>query len=138
MLEAAASAAPGGLTVLAVTVLTSLDASGLGAVFGRRVEDAGVEAGRLARLARGGGGGGGVCAASEAGRLRAAMGPEAAIVTPGIRAPGEPRHDQRRVRTAAEAFRAGATHIVVGRPVTAAPDPAQAFARIAAAAPGTT
>ena len=138
MLEAAAAAAPGGLTVLAVTVLTSLDASGLGAVFGRRVEDAGVEAGRLARLARGAGVGGVVCAASEAGRLRAAMGPGAAIVTPGIRAPGEPRHDQRRVRTAAEAFRAGATHIVVGRPVTAAPDPAQAFARIAAAAPGTT
>ena len=136
MLEAAAAAAPGGLRLLAVTVLTSLDAPGLGAVFGRRVEDAGLEAERLARLVRGAGLGGVVCAAGEAGRIRAVMGPGAAIVTPGIRAPGEPRHDQRRVRTPAEAFRAGATHIVVGRPVTFAPDPAEAFARIAAGAPG--
>ena len=136
MLEAAAAAAPGGLRLLAVTVLTSLDAPGLGAVFGRRVEDAGLEAERLARLVRGAGLGGVVCAAGEAGRIRAVMGPGAAIVTPGIRAPGEPRHDQRRVRTPAEAFRAGATHIVVGRPVTFAPDPAEAFARIAADAPG--
>ena len=136
MLEAAAAAAPDGLTVLAVTVLTSLDATGLGAVFGRRVEDPGAEADRLARLVRGTGVGGVVCAASEAGRIRAAIGPGAAIVTPGIRDPGEPRHDQRRVRTAAAAFEAGATHIVVGRPVTTAPDPEAAFARIAAAAPG--
>ena len=136
MLDAAAAAAPDGLTLLAVTVLTSLDAPGLGAVFGRRVEDAGAEAVRLARLARGAGVGGVVCAASEAGRIRSAMGPGAFIVTPGIRAPGEPRHDQRRVRTAAEAFEAGATHIVVGRPVTGAPDPAAAFARIAAGSPG--
>ncbi|MYD13464.1 MAG: hypothetical protein F4X00_07550, partial [Gemmatimonadetes bacterium] len=93
-------------------------------------------AGRPGRWGGGAGVGGWVCAAREAGRLRAVMGGGAAIVTPGIRAPGEPRHDQRRVRTAAQAFRAGATHIVVGRPVTAAPDPAEAFARIAAAAPG--
>ncbi|MYD12417.1 MAG: orotidine-5'-phosphate decarboxylase, partial [Gemmatimonadetes bacterium] len=55
MLEAAAAAAPDTLTLLAVTVLTSLDESGLGAVFGRRVPDAGVEAARLARMARGAG-----------------------------------------------------------------------------------
>ncbi len=136
MLGAAAAAAPDGLTVLAVTVLTSLDASALGTVFGRPVADAGAEAERLARLVREAGVGGVVCAAGEAGRIRAAMGPGAAIVTPGIRAPEEPRHDQRRVRTAAAAFGAGATHIVVGRPVTAAPDPEAAFARIAAAAAG--
>ena len=135
MLSAAAAAAPDGLRLLAVTVLTSLDASGLGAVFGRGVDDAGAEALRLARLARGAGAGGVVCAAAEAGRIRAVLDPDAAIVTPGIRAPGEPRHDQRRVRTASEAFEAGATHIVVGRPVTAAPDPAAAFAAIAADSP---
>ncbi|MYE70200.1 MAG: orotidine-5'-phosphate decarboxylase, partial [Gemmatimonadetes bacterium] len=55
MLEAAAAAAPDTLTLLGVTVLTSLDESGLGAVFGRRVPDAGVEAARLARMARGAG-----------------------------------------------------------------------------------
>ena len=136
MLEAAAAAAPPALTLLGVTILTSLDERGLGAVLGRRVADVAAEAERLARLVREAGVGGAVCAASEAGRIRAALGPDAAVVTPGIRGPGEPRHDQRRVRTPAEAFRAGATHIVVGRPVSAAPDPAEAFARIAADSPG--
>ena len=136
MLQAAAAAAPGTLTLLGVTVLTSLDAPGLGALFARRVVDAGAEAERLAAMVRDAGVGGVVCAASEARRIRAAMGPGASIVTPGIRGAGEPRHDQRRVRTAAEAFRAGATHIVIGRPVTAAADPAAAFARIAAEAQG--
>ena len=123
MLEAAAGAAPGGLTLLAVTVLTSLDAGGLGAVFGRRVEDAGLEAERLARLARGAGVGGVVCAASEAARLRAAMGPGAAVVTPGIRAPGEPRHDQARTRSASQAFRAGAVPRRRGPPGDRRPRP---------------
>ena len=134
MLAAAAGAAPASLTLLGVTVLTSLDAAGLGALFGRRVDDAGAEAGRLARMVRDEGLGGVVCSAAEAARVRGTMGPGRCIVTPGIRPSGAPVHDQRRVRTAAEAFAAGATHIVVGRPVTGAPDPARAFARIAAEA----
>ena len=131
MLAAAARAAPESLTLLGVTVLTSHDAPSLGEVFARPVSDVGAEADRLAAMAKASGLGGVVCAASEAGRLRAALGPDARIVTPGIRLAGDARHDQRRVRTAAEAFAAGATHIVVGRPVTAAPDPRAAFERIA-------
>ena len=136
MLAAAAGAAPDSLTLLGVTVLTSLDGPGLEEVFGRRVDDAGVEADRLARLVREVGLGGVVCSAAEAARVRETVGPEPSIVTPGIRLAGDPAHDQRRVRTAREAFAAGATHIVVGRPVTRAKDPAAAFARIAAEARG--
>lgn len=134
MLVAAAGAAPASLTLLGVTVLTSLDAAGLEALFGRRVADAGSEANRLARMARDAGLGGVVCSAAEVERVRETMGPGRCLVTPGIRSAGAPVHDQRRVRTAAEALAAGATHIVVGRPVTAAPDPAAAFARLAAEA----
>ena len=136
MLAAAASAAPSSLTLLGVTVLTSLDGSNLEVVFGRRVDDVGAEADRLARLVREAGLGGVVCSAAEATRVRETMGPGPCIVTPGIRLAGDPVHDQRRVRAAGEAFAAGATHIVVGRPVTRAPDPAAAFARIAAEARG--
>lgn len=132
MLEAAAGAAAASMTILGVTVLTSLDAPGLGTVFGRRLEDPGAEAARLARVVRGAGLGGVVCAASEAQRVREVLDPGSSIVTPGIRGPGQAAHDQRRVRTAGEAFAAGATHIVVGRPVTADPDPAASFARFAA------
>lgn len=131
MLAAAARAAPESLTLLGVTVLTSHDAPSLGQVFARPVADVGAEADRLAAMAMAAGLGGVVCSAGEAGRLRAALGPEAMIVTPGIRLAGDAHHDQRRVRTAAEAFGAGATHIVVGRPVTASPDPRAAFDRIA-------
>lgn len=132
MLAAAARAAPEPLTLLGVTVLTSHDAPSLGQVFARPVTDVGAEADRLAVMAREAGLGGVVCSASEAGRLRAALGPDAMIVTPGIRLAGDAHHDQRRVRTAAEAFGAGATHIVVGRPVTASTDPRAAFERILA------
>lgn len=134
MLEAAAAAALPSLDLLAVTVLTSLDVPTLGKVFGRPIGDVGAEAGRLAAVAREAGVGGVVCAAAEAARIRAVMGPQARIVTPGIRLAGDPHHDQRRVRTAAQAFRAGATHIVVGRPVTASADPRGAFERIVAEA----
>ncbi|MXX54649.1 MAG: orotidine-5'-phosphate decarboxylase [Gemmatimonadetes bacterium] len=134
MLAAAAAACPKSLQLLAVTVLTSFDAAGLGAVYGRPVAEVGAEADRLAALARDAGIGGVVCAASEAGRVRAVMGPDAWIVTPGIRLAGDPHHDQRRVRTAGQAFRTGSTHIVVGRPVTASGDPRGAFERIAAEA----
>lgn len=132
MLAAAAGAATGSLGLLGVTVLTSLDERGLGAVFGRGVEDAGREADRLAGLVCAAGLRGVVCSAAEAARVRATVGAGRAIVTPGIRLAGDAVHDQRRVCTAGQAFRNGATHIVVGRPVTGAADPAAAFARIAA------
>ena len=132
MLAAAAAAAEGSLGLLGVTVLTSLDGEGLEAVLGRSVRDVGREADRLAALVREAGLAGVVCSAAEAARLRATMGPGGAIVTPGIRLAGDAVHDQRRVRTAGEAFRDGASHIVIGRPVTGASDPAAAFARIVA------
>jgi len=136
MLAAAGAAAKGSVGILGVTVLTSLDEKGLGAVFGRGIPDVGREADRLAAMASEAGLAGVVCSAAEAARLRARLGPRAAIVTPGIRLPGDAVHDQRRVRTAGEAFRDGATHIVVGRPVTGASDPAAAYARIVADAEG--
>ena len=136
MMAAAAGAAPASLNLLAVTVLTSLDAAALGEVAGRAVTDTGAEAERLAVLARDSGVAGVVCSAAEAARLRAALGPDAAVVTPGIRLAGDAHQDQRRVRTAGQAFAAGASHIVVGRPVTAAADPRAAFERMAADAGG--
>lgn len=136
MLAAAAAAAGGSVGLLGVTVLTSLDERGLGAVFGRSIPDVGREADRLAAMVREAGLAGVVCSAAEAARLRATMGPGGAIVTPGIRLAGDAVHDQRRVRTAGQAFRDGATHVVVGRPVTGASDPAAAFARIVADAEG--
>ena len=137
MLRAASAAAPASLTLLGVTVLTSLDEEGLEALFGRRVEDAGAEADRLARMAWQAGLRGAVCSAAEAARVSRTMGPGSSIVTPGIRLPGDAVHDQRRVRTAGQAFRDGATHVVVGRPVTGARDPAAAFARIVSDAKST-
>ena len=132
MMVAAQDAAPASLTLLGVTVLTSLDAPGLEVLFGRRVADAGAEADRLGRLVCEAGLGGVVCSAAEAARVKETIGPDPCIVTPGIRLAGDPVHDQRRVRTAGQAFAAGASHIVVGRPVTRAADPAGAFARVAA------
>lgn len=132
MLRAAAAAAGTDTTVLGVTVLTSHDADSLGMVLGRRVDRVGEEAARFAAAVRAAGLGGVVCSAAEAVALRAAMGPDAAIVTPGIRPPGAEAGDQKRVRTAAQAFAAGASHVVVGRPVAQAADPAAAFAGLAA------
>ncbi|MCE2399097.1 MAG: orotidine-5'-phosphate decarboxylase [Gemmatimonadetes bacterium] len=134
MLRAAARAAPPGLALLVVTVLTSLDSRALGELFGRDVDDAATEAGRLALIATEEGAHGVVCSAAEAGRIRESVGPGPLVVTPGVRPTGSPLHDQRRVATAADAFAAGATHIVVGRTVTQSPDPAEAYARIAAEA----
>lgn len=134
MLRAAARAAPPGLALLVVTVLTSLDSRALGELFGRDVDDAAAEAGRLAMIATEEGARGVVCSAAEAGRIRQSVGPGPLVVTPGVRPTGSPLHDQRRVATAADAFAAGATHVVVGRPVTRSPDPAEAYARIAAEA----
>lgn len=132
MLRAAAAAAPAETTVLGVTALTSHDAASLSGVLGRRVADVGAEARRLAASVRGAGLGGVVCSAADAASLREFMGPAAAVVTPGIRPQGAQAGDQKRVRTAAQAFAAGASHVVVGRPVTRAGDPAAAFSDLAA------
>jgi orotidine-5'-phosphate decarboxylase len=133
MLRAAVDAARAvnpSLSVLAVTVLTSMDENDL--------EKIGVpgtvteEVLRLASLALANGCQGVVTSAREASRLRTELGDEFALVTPGVRPAGSGHEDQVRVVTPAEAIAAGASHIVVGRPITGAADPAAAARAILA------
>jgi len=133
MLEAAATRAQregAGLKLLAVTVLTSLDAADLAAT--------GVSATpvehvlRLGKLARASGIQGLVCSTSEVRALRDALGAEAILVTPGIRPAGAAAGDQKRVGTPASALRDGSSLLVVGRPIRDAADPAAAARSILA------
>ncbi len=110
--------------LLAVTVLTSMSDSDLA--------DTGVSGGaeeqvvRLGRLAIANGADGLVCSPKEIAPLRAALGGEPLLVTPGIRPAGAALGDQKRVMTPAEAMRAGASRMVIGRPITGAGDPVAA------------
>lgn len=124
-MRAAAEAARGSpLCLLSVTVLTSMDETDL--------IDAGYEYDphtlvlRRCEQAVAAGMGGIVCSANEASAVRSVVGPARAIVTPGIRPAGSSPDDQKRVMTPAQALAAGATHLVVGRPVNASADPAAA------------
>jgi orotidine-5'-phosphate decarboxylase len=108
--------------VLAVTVLTSLADADLNTLGIR--ENVVGQVLRLAALALANGCRGVVASAREAAALREELGPDFVIVTPGVRPAGTGRGDQIRVVTPAEAVAAGATHIVVGRPITGAIDPA--------------
>jgi orotidine-5'-phosphate decarboxylase len=130
MLTAAATAAGQDLAVVGVTVLTSHDAGELESILGRGVPDVGFEAERLARAALQAGLRGVVASGQELGLLREALGPDPLIVVPGVRAPGEAAGDQVRTIEPAEAVRRGATHLVVGRPITAARDPVAAYRRL--------
>jgi orotidine-5'-phosphate decarboxylase len=125
----AASQSPAKPMVLAVTVLTSLSDSDL-----REVGIAGdvlSQVLRLGALARAAGCGGVVASAQEARELRRALGEGLAIVTPGVRPAGSSAGDQARVVTPKDAIAAGATYLVVGRPILDAPDPAKAAQQIA-------
>ncbi|MGH7530793.1 MAG: orotidine-5'-phosphate decarboxylase [Gemmatimonadales bacterium] len=150
VLAAAAQAAAGGpLALVGVTVLTSHDAGGLGAVLGRGVPDVGAEAERLARLALQAGLRGVVASGHELVLLRAALGGEPWIVVPGVRPAREPGtgvpgggggggsgDDQARTITPEEAVRRGATHLVVGRPILQAAAPATVYRRLVEAVRG--
>lgn len=126
---AAAEAKGDSLRVLAVTVLTSTSQADLSEV-GITTDIASLALAR-ARLAVATGCDGVITSGLEAARLRQALGPEPLIVTPGIRPADHARaDDQRRIVTAADAIRAGADHIVVGRPVRAAADPYAAASAI--------
>ena len=114
--------------LIAVTVLTSMSAEDLSEV-GVAGEPA-DQVRRLARLTAQCGLDGVVCSAQEAAMLRAEFGEGFRLVTPGIRPAGADAGDQRRVMTPAEALRAGATDLVIGRPITAAPDPLAALKQI--------
>jgi len=116
--------------VIGVTVLTSHDAGELEGILGRGVPDVGFEAERLARAALHAGLRGVVASGQELGLLREALGPDPWIVVPGVRAPGEAAGDQVRTVEPAEAVRRGATHLVVGRPITFARDPVTAYQRL--------
>lgn len=124
-MRAAVAAAKGSdLCLLGVTVLTSMDQGDL------------IEAGyetdprslvlKRAEQARAAGMGGIVCSAEESAAVRAIIGPDMALVTPGIRPAGAEAGDQKRVVTPGDAIRNGSSHLVVGRPIVKATDPAAA------------
>ena len=130
-MRAAVEAARGsGLCLLGVTVLTSMDEMDL------------IEAGyeydphtlvlRRAEQALAAGMGGIVCSAGEAAAVRKVVGPDLAVVTPGIRPAGSAQGDQKRVMTPADAIAAGASHLVVARPIVGAPDRKEAARAILA------
>ena len=116
------------LKLLAVTVLTSLDQRDLHRMGIQRTPA--EHALELAKSAYECGVDGVVCSLHEAAAIREALGSDALIVTPGIRLPGNDVADQKRVGTPRDAVMAGATHIVVGRPILDAPDPKRAYAAI--------
>lgn len=124
-----ASNSAGSTRLLAVTVLTSLDDAGLDAIGLRGSPRAAVD--RLAKLAWGAGVRGFVTSAQECAALRSTLGSDAFLVTPGIRPAGSDVGDQKRVMTPADAIRAGADLLVVGRPIRDASDPGKASSEIA-------
>lgn len=109
----------------AITVLTSMDADALASVgVSRPIPE---QAAALAALAQRSGIDGVVCSPKEAREMRGLLGPDALVVCPGVRPAGSALGDQSRVATPAQAIAAGASHIVVGRPITQAPDAAASF-----------
>ena len=130
MLRAAKEAADAGPRIVGVTVLTSLDEAALRRLGISRGIAAHVD--ELAGLAQEAGIDGVVASPLEIERIRGRCGGTFTVVTPGIRNPsGDAPDDQRRTLSAADAIRAGADYLVVGRPIIAAPDPSAAAAQIA-------
>lgn len=119
-----------GTKLLGVTVLTSMDTADLEAVG----QDKGVagQVIRLARLAQESGLDGVICSPAEIEALRKACGPDFILMVPGIRPEGTVNQDQKRVMTPHEAVNAGATYLVIGRPITGDANPAEAARRIMA------
>jgi orotidine-5'-phosphate decarboxylase len=128
-IKAATQAAPDA-TIVAVTVLTSLGEGDLSRIgLEGPVSDI---AKRLAVLAVEAGAGGVVCSPQEVAAVRAEVGDDVLLITPGVRPAGAEMHDQARVATPEEALRSGADLLVIGRPITGAADPGAAAAGIAA------
>ena len=130
-MRAAVAAAKGSdLCLLGVTVLTSMDDADL--------KEAGYQSDapslvlQRAAQAREAGMGGIVCSAEESSAVREIIGPDMALVTPGIRPSGSDHGDQKRVMTPFDALKAGSSHLVVARPIVKAPDPRQAAKAILA------
>ena len=129
--DAAAEFGAAGPKILAVTVLTSLDQSDLAdiGVAGRTPAE---QVAAMAKFATDNGAHGLVCSPREVGALSSALPAGTIFVTPGVRPAGSAVGDQKRVATPADAVRDGATHLVVGRPILGAPDPAAAARAIRA------
>lgn len=134
MMEAATEASGGVLELVGVTVLTSHDELSYARAVGRDGVGVGDEVARLADEAVAAGFAGVVCSPAEIEAVRRVLPDGAQIVVPGIRAESDPAGDQVRIATAAVAAAAGATHLVVGRPLLHAADPVAALARLAAEA----
>lgn len=116
--------------IVAISVLTSMDQAALASIgVAGTVAD---EVTRLASLAYGAGSDGIVCSPREAASMRSLLGPDALIVTPGVRPAGADVGDQKRVATPAAAIAAGASKLVIGRPITQASDPAAACEAVVA------
>lgn len=130
MMEAAKDACGVDTKLLAVTILTSLDAAAIAAVGYH--DDVAAQVKRMALLAEKSGLDGVVCSAHEIAMLRDVCGDDFVLMVPGIRPAGSAQGDQKRVMTPVEAVTAGATHLVIGRPITGADDPAQAAEMIKA------
>jgi orotidine-5'-phosphate decarboxylase len=129
VVRAAVEGAPA-CNVAAVTVLTSLNQATLEQIGMLGPMSDAVR--RLAVLAVGAGARGLVCSPQEVAAVRAEVGPDITLITPGIRPAGMSANDQARTATPEEALRAGADLLVIGRPITGAPDPGAAAAAIAA------
>lgn len=127
--EAAAKAGANRPKLLAVTVLTSLDSGDLASV--GQSTDPSQQVLRLAQLAKESGMDGCVCSPEEIAILRENMGKDFILMVPGIRPDWASAGDQKRTLTPRQAMDAGATHLVIGRPITKAPNPAEAADRIA-------
>lgn len=128
--EAAAERGGERTKLIAISVLTSMDKEALESI--GVTDDVADEVARLAQLAVGAGADGIVCSPQEAKGMRELLGPEALIVTPGVRPAGADVGDQKRISTPAAAIEAGASKLVVGRPITKADDPVAAFEGIVA------
>ncbi|MDT7544427.1 MAG: orotidine-5-phosphate decarboxylase [Actinomycetota bacterium] len=129
MVRAAVESAPD-VTIAAVTVLTSLGDVALSEIGLAGPSSDAVR--RLAALAVGAGAGALVCSPQEVALVRAEVGPDVVLITPGVRPAGSDAQDQARIATPQEALRNGADLLVIGRPITGATDPGAAAATIAA------
>ena len=130
MVRAAVDGAGPGCGVLGVTVLTSLDGAALGSAWGKDDVLVDQEVLRLAGLVAAAGAHGIVCSGREAAAVHAAFGEQLALLIPGIRLAGGESHDQARTATPGGAARAGARYLILGRAVTAAPDPLAAMTQV--------
>jgi len=126
--DAVANAGAGRPKLLAVTVLTSLDSKDLSSV--GQAADPTAQVVRLAQLAKESGMDGAICSPAEIPALRAALGKDFILMVPGIRPAWTQANDQKRTLTPSQAMKAGATFLVIGRPITKAESPAEAARRI--------